>query len=104
LKKSYAEPDEPKDYQPISNLTFITGLMPMLQSAYRRHHSSEMALVKVLSNALDAPDSGQVTPLVLLDLSTAFDIIDQDILIQRLRILLDFRGSALRWIESFLFG
>ena len=42
--------------------------------------------------------------LGLLDLSIAFDTVNHDILIQRLRISFGFDGVALQWIESFLSG
>jgi len=44
-----------------------SNLMPPLQSAYRRHHSTESAIVKVMSDILDAADCRQVTLLGLLD-------------------------------------
>ena len=78
------------------------GLMPTLQSAYRRHHLTEAALVKVLSDILEAADSGQVTLLGLLDLSAAFDTVDHDIPIQRLEVSFGVSGTALQWIRSFL--
>ena len=46
-------------------------LLPLLQSAYRSHHSTETALLKVLSDVLTAIDD-KVTLLALLDLSAAF--------------------------------
>jgi len=52
------------------------GLMTQLQSAYRRHHSTETALLKVLSDIYAAVDSQQVVLLGLLDLSAAFDCVD----------------------------
>jgi len=54
------------------------GFMPLLQSAYRHHYSTETALRKVLSDAW-ITDDDKVTLLVLLDLSTAFDCVDHDI-------------------------
>jgi hypothetical protein len=60
--------------------------MPPLQSAYRCHHSTEIAVTKVLSDILDATDDRKVTLLGLLDLSTALDTVDHSILLQRLRI------------------
>ena len=42
--------------------------MLQLQSAYRRHHSTETALLKVLSDIYAAVDSQQVVLLGLLDL------------------------------------
>jgi hypothetical protein len=50
-------------------------LLPDLQSAYRAHHSTETAVLKlkVLSDILLAVDSGDLSMLTLLDLSAAFD-------------------------------
>ena len=60
------------------------GLFPELQSAYRQHHSSETALLKVKNDLLMAMDKGQVTLLVLLDLSSAIDV-EHEILLERSR-------------------
>jgi len=91
LKKAGLNADELKNYRPVYNLTFesklvervvssrrvsyldMHGLMPQLQSAYRRNHSTETALLKMLSDVRTAIDSQQVTLLALLDLSAAFD-------------------------------
>ena len=59
-------------------------LMPQWQSAYRRYHSTETALLKVMSDVLTAADSQNVTFLALLDLSSAFGV-DHDILLSRLQ-------------------
>jgi len=56
-----------------------------LQSAYRTHHSTETAVVKVLSDILKALDNGDLTMLTLLDLSAAFDTVDHAILLRRLK-------------------
>ena len=58
--------------------------------------------MKVVSDALMAADVGQVTILGLLDLSAAFDTVDHDILINRLRISFGVCGIALGWIDSFI--
>jgi len=76
--------------------------MPRLQSAYRRHHTTETALLRVISNLLRAADNCRVILLVLLDLSTAFDCVDHDILLWRLNAAFGIYGTDLQWIKSFL--
>ena len=63
----------------------LNGLMPGLQSTYRRGHSTETAVLKMIFFLLMAVDRGQVTILGLLDLSAAFDTVDHIILINCLR-------------------
>jgi len=64
--------------------------MPPLQSAYRKNHSTETALLRVLNDILMTLDHRQHEDvvLVMLDLSAAFDTLDHDILISRLRCFL----------------
>ena len=103
-KKPSLDLDEPRNYRPISNLSFISklierivseqvraflidsDLMPPLQSAYRPGHSTETALVKVISDIIDAADEKKVTLLSLLDMSAAFDTVDFQILLHRLEV------------------
>jgi len=80
------------------------GLMPQLHSTYRRHHSTETALLKVLSDIYAAVDSQQVVLLGLLDLSAAFDCVDHEVLLRRLRVRFGICGTAHDWIASFLSG
>ena len=51
-------------------------MMPPMQSAYRRFHSTETAVTTVYSDLLLAADVGQVSALCLLDLTAAFDTVD----------------------------
>ena len=53
-----------------------------LQSAYRAHHSTETAVLQVLSDILGALDRGDFAVLTLLDLSTAFDTVDHETLLR----------------------
>jgi hypothetical protein len=45
-----------------------------------------------------------VTLLVVLDLSAAFDTIDQDILLDRMSTKLGIEGVVLKWFGSYLKG
>jgi exonuclease III len=122
LKKANADPTDTKNYRPISNLTFMSkvverlvchqltafldrhSLLPSQQSAYRRHHSTETAVLKIVSDILLAADRGEVTLLGLLDMSAAFDTVDHEVLLGRLQTSFGVRGTVLTWIESFIRG
>ena len=53
-----------------------SGRLPRLQSAYRAHHSTETAVLKVMTDILRVLDTGNLAVLTLLDLSAAFDTVD----------------------------
>ena len=55
-----------------------------LQSAYNKFHSTESAPLEVENDVLLDMEKGRVTALTLLDLSAAFDTIDQLTLFNRL--------------------
>ena len=103
------------NYWPISNLSFLSktlerivasqiegylttnGLFAKMQSAYRKHHSTETALLRVVNDIDQAIDNKCEAVLVLLDLSAAFDTIDHAILLDRHRI-------AMASLERFFVG
>ena len=119
IKKQSLDKENFKNYRPVSNLSFISKLLEKVvmsrinkhldehnlrepcQSAYRAGHSTETALVKVYDDMLCAVDDRQYVLLVLLDLSAAFDTIDHDAMIQRLKSLFGINGNALAWMESY---
>jgi len=70
-------------YQTFSLVESYQTKLPDLQSAYRAHHSTETAVLKIVSDILRAADSGKVTLLSLIDTSAAF----HSILIDRLNTL-----------------
>ena len=78
------------------------NLLSPSQSAYRPHHSTETALLKISNDILLALDSGNVSLLTLLDLSAAFDTIDHTILLHRLQHNYGITHSALSWFRSYL--
>ena len=65
-------------------------------------HSTEAAVLKVIFDALLADEGGEVPLLRLLDLSAAFDTVDHDIIIDRLRTAFGIHGTVLPWISSFI--
>ncbi len=120
LKKSKLDADTLANYRPISNLSYLgklieriaisqlqvylrdNNLMASMQSAYRPHHSTESALLRVYNDVLCALDKGKEALLVLLDFSSAFDTIDHQLLFRRLNSRYGISGTALSWIKSYL--
>ena len=82
-------------FRQLYNYLSIADLLPCLQSAYRTHHSTEAAVLKVLTDILYAVDDGDLSVLALLDLSPAFDTVDHDILLTLLKVYFSIRGAAL---------
>ena len=79
-------------------------LIPLLQSAYRKHHSTETALFRVLDGILMSLDYREDVVLVMLDLSAAFDMLDHEILISSLGSYFGFFDTVLQWFSSYLSG
>ncbi|WP_419629894.1 RNA-directed DNA polymerase, partial [Thiolapillus sp.] len=120
LKKASLDPNNLKNFRPVSNLSFMSKVTEKVvlqqllayltehklicpsQSAYRPHHSTETALLKITNDILLALDSGNVSLLTLLDLSAAFDTIDHCILLDRLQHMYGISGTALSWFSSYL--
>ena len=74
------------------------------QSAYRKGHSTETALLEVLDGVFTVADDKQVTVLIGLDLSAAFDTVDHRLLLDRLRLEFGVTEIPLRWLQSYLEG
>jgi hypothetical protein len=118
-KKGSTDKNSMSSYRPVSNLTFFSKLIERAvstrivqylnenslndpqQFAYNKYHSCESALTVVLDAAFHAADCGQVTLLVLLDLSAAFDTVDHNILVSILDGI-GFKDGALRWLKDYL--
>uniref|UniRef100_A0A8C8DHB1 Reverse transcriptase domain-containing protein n=1 Tax=Oryzias sinensis TaxID=183150 RepID=A0A8C8DHB1_9TELE len=108
------------NYRPVSNLPFLGKLIEKLvfiqlhdflnehnvlekcPSGFRTGHSTETALLKILNDLRHNYDSQKLSVLVLLDLSAAFDTVDHQILIDRLRSRVGLSGTALNWFHSYL--
>lgn len=120
LKCPDLDPALAANYRPVSNLPFLSkvleravnkqlvgylvsnGLFPRNQSAYRRGHSTETALLRIFNYVVDAISNGRFALLCLLDLSSAFDTVDHGIMIRRLECSYGFKGKVLTWLSSYL--
>ena len=72
------------------------------QSAYTSNHSVQTALLCEQNNILKATDNQQVTILVLLDLSAAFDTVDHKVLLRRLSQDVGVAHHALKWFTVYM--
>jgi len=73
----------------------------VFQAGFKKNHSTETALVKVLNDILLTLDSGKSAVQVLLDLSAAFDTIDHSILISRLEHWVGIQGNGFIPLNGF---
>ena len=77
-------------------------LLPDNQSSSKKHHSTETALVKVHNDIRASMDNQEITFFILLDLSAAFDTINQILMMNILGNDLGIVGVVKRWFKSFL--
>ena len=119
LKKPSLSNNEFKNFRPVSNIPFVSKIIEKsvtsqvnrhmeenqifepLQSAYRAHHSTETALIRIQNDILGDLDDRRGVVLVLLDLSAAFDTIDHSVLKSRLKHRIGVTDIALKWFESY---
>ena len=86
----------------LSNYLYDNDLNESLQSAYKEQHSCETAVLRVQNDILKSVDNKQCVVLLLLDLSAAFDTVDHEILLHRLRSKFGIKGKAYAWLQSYL--
>ena len=120
VKNNKESIDMLSNYRPITNISFLSKIvekviaqqltqyldtnhmLPVVQSAYRRNHSTETALVNIINELLVSADKGQVTLLLTLDQTAAFDVLETEILIKRLQTRFAIQDRALRLLKSYL--
>ena len=78
------------------------SLLSKFQSGFRPKHSTLFGLIQMCDNLLKNMDSGQINCIVFLDVRKAFDSINHEILIDKMRIFFGVTGNQLRWFELYL--
>ena len=122
LKKYNLDSEKLSNYRPIANISFLSKLIERVvlarlnehmdsnglnipnQSGYKRHHSTETLLVKVVNDILLCIDKNSCVVVLMLDLSAAFDTVDHRRLLNILFHELGIRGIAHKWFVSYLKG
>jgi hypothetical protein len=119
IKKVGLDNEDLKNFRPISNLSVVSKLIEgiaadwlenfledagwfhPLQSAYRKLHSTETALLRVVSDWRKCLDIGSAVYVVSLDVTAAFDTVCHQHLLAKL-----FRGGirdkAHSWFSTYL--
>ena len=74
-----------------------TTSSPEYQSAYRKCHSCETSLLKLVNDTLWAMENRQITAMLIMDLSATFDTVDHDVLLDVLHRKFDVISTVLKW-------
>ena len=111
--------DKTENYRPIANISFLSKVVKRMvvdqlqalleeidaldpfQLGFRPCHGTETALGALQDDLLREANRGNMSLLVLLDRSVAFDTIDHCILLGWLSEL-EIDGLTLAWLRSFL--
>ena len=80
----------------ITEYTSKIGMAEQYQSAYKAAHSTETALLKVKMDILSALDRKEAMCLILLDLSTAFDAVNHEMLLNCLKFRFGMTNTVLK--------
>ncbi len=79
------------------------NLITLVQSGFRHMHSTLTSLINITDWWLRNIDQGLVTGIVFIDLRKAFDIVNFEILLKRLKYY-DVSDVELKWFTSYLHG
>jgi hypothetical protein len=110
---------EAKNYRPISLLPLISKIVEKViydqtqifldknkviykyQSGFRPNHSTNLCLSYLSNKVLTSFDQGMLTGMILIDLQKAFDTIDHEILLRKMKYL-GFSDATISWFQSYL--
>ena len=110
---------DPKNYRPISLLPLISKIIEKVihnqtqnflddnnilyefQSGFRKKYSTESCLSFLNDKISKGFDSGLYTGMILIDLQKAFDTIDHDLLLKKMKVL-GFSVNVIKWFKSYL--
>ena len=111
--------DDPKNYRPISLLPQISKVIEKLvheqvqeyldknkilyryQSGFRPFHSTDTCLSYLSDKIIQGLENSMCTGMILIDLQKAFDTIDHEIFLEKMKYL-GFADSVLFWFRSYL--
>ena len=117
--KKVSIPSSTGDFRPIALLCFLSKVLEKLahdqivgflnksnvlekfQAGFRKHHSTQTALIKLIDDIRMAKDKKLATLLLQFDFSKAFDNVSPSRLLKKLQDI-GFSKTALQWLWSYL--
>ena len=108
-----------KNYRPISLLPLVSKIIEKIiheqvdgflrnhniiykyQSGFRTNHSTNSCLSYLSNKIQNGIEEGKFTGMILIDLQKAFDTIDHEILLLKMKYL-GFAESTINWFRSYL--
>ena len=120
IKDEKGDVNSYKNYRPISNLPFLSKIIEKCvqkqleehlknynlhaehQSGYRTNHSCETATLTIYNDLLCLNDTKNKVVLLLLDLSAAFDTVNHNLLLSKLKKHYGLSSVVLKWFQSYL--
>ena len=110
---------DPKNYRPISLLPLLSKVFEKVinsqtasfldsnfilyenQSGFRPRHSTESCLTHLCDKIIEGCDSGCHTGMILIDLQKAFDTINHEILLDKMKFM-NFTKETISWFRSYI--
>ena len=110
---------EPKNYRPVAILVILSKVLERIvfkqiveymdsqklfnpnHHGFRGHHSTSTAMIQMYDTWVEAVDQGEFAGVCMLDMSAAFDVVDPDLLLQKLA-LYGFDEEAVKWMRNYL--
>jgi len=120
LYKGKGSKVDPKNYRPVAILPILSKVLEramFLQvvnymdgnsffnpshHAYRSFHSTTTAMLQMYTIWLEALEQGDMAAVCMIDMSAAFDVLDTDLLLEKLKLYGFDRNAVLQWIWSYL--
>ena len=90
-------------YNQISTYLNDHSLLDVNQAGFKPGYSTQTTLLKVVDDAKQEIENSKITILVLFDFSKAFDMVDYNLLLDKMKNL-NFSNQALEWFHSYFTG
>ena len=115
------DPTDENNYRPISILPFLgkcieyfvndqlsryvetNNILSPQQFGFRKDHSTTYLMYDLFDNIYDSKANGNIPSILFLDIKKAFDTVDHEILIKKLKFY-GIDGTVILWLENYLKG